>query len=97
MKASRFLSEIPSSLISDENKGSMISASGFSQKSRDDTKKAVSFDYKIGDFLEHNMWGKGQVLNVKKLKGDMELDVNFYSVGLKHLLVSFAPIKKIEK
>jgi DNA helicase-2/ATP-dependent DNA helicase PcrA len=43
------------------------------------------------------MWGKGQVLNVKKLKGDMELDVNFYSVGLKHLLVSFAPIKKIEK
>jgi len=97
MKASRFLSEIPSSLISDENKGSMISASGFRQKSRDDTKKAVSFDYKIGDFLEHNMWGKGQVLNVKKLKGDMELDVNFYSVGLKHLLVSFAPIKKIEK
>ncbi|MEE8324270.1 MAG: UvrD-helicase domain-containing protein [Candidatus Humimicrobiaceae bacterium] len=97
MKASRFLSEIPSSLISDENKGSMISASGFRQKSRDDTKKAVSFDYKIGDFLEHNMWGKGQVLNVKKLKGDMELDVNFYSVGLKHLLVSFAPIKKIEE
>ncbi len=97
MKASRFLSEIPSSLISDENKGSMISASGFRQKSRDDTKKEVSFDYKIGDFLEHNMWGKGQVLNVKKLKDDMELDVNFYSVGLKHLLVSFAPIKKIEK
>ena len=95
--ASRFLSEIPSNLISDENKGSMISASGFRQKSRDDTKKAVSFDYKIGDFLEHNMWGRGQVLNVKKLKGDMELDVNFYSVGLKHLLVSFAPIKKVEK
>ena len=97
MTASRFLSEIPPNLISDENKDSMISASGFKSKSRDDTKKEVSFDYKIGDFLEHNMWGKGQVLNVKKLKGDMELDVNFYSVGLKHLLVSFAPIKKVEQ
>jgi len=97
MKASRFLSEIPSGLVSDENKGSMISASGFKSKSRDIAKKEVSFDYKIGDFLEHNMWGKGQVLNVKKLSDDMELDVNFYSVGLKHLLVSFAPIKKVEK
>jgi len=97
MTASRFLSEIPLSLISDENKDSTISASGFRSKSRDDAKKEVNFDYKIGDFLEHNMWGKGQVLNVKKLSDDMELDVNFYSVGLKHLLVSFAPIKKIEK
>jgi len=97
MAASRFLSEIPANLISDENKGSMISASGFKSKTRDDAKKEVSFDYKIGDFLEHNMWGKGQVLNVKKLSDDMELDVNFYSVGLKHLLVSFAPIKKVDK
>lgn len=97
MKASRFLSEIPSGLVSDENKGSMISASGFKSKSRDGAKKEVSFDYKIGDFLEHNMWGKGQVLNVKKLSDDMELDVNFYSVGLKHLLVSFAPIKKVDQ
>jgi DNA helicase II / ATP-dependent DNA helicase PcrA len=97
MTASRFLSEIPTNLISDENKDSVISASGFKSKVRDHTRKEVSFDYKIGDFLEHNMWGRGQVLNVKKLKGDMELDVNFYSVGLKHLLVSFAPIKKVEK
>ncbi len=97
MTASRFLAEIPPDLISDENKGSLISASGFRQKSRDDNRKEVSFDYKIGDFLEHKMWGKGQVLNVKKLSDDMELDVNFYSVGLKHLLVSFAPIKKIEQ
>jgi DNA helicase II / ATP-dependent DNA helicase PcrA len=97
MTASRFLSEIPSNLISDENKDSIISTSGFRSKARDDVRKEISFDYKIGDFLEHNMWGRGQVLNVKRLSDDMELDVNFYSVGLKHLLVSFAPIKKIEK
>jgi len=55
MKASRFLIEILSSLVSDENKGSMISASGFRSRSSENTKREVSFDYKIGDFLEHNM------------------------------------------
>ena len=43
------------------------------------------------------MWGRGQVLNVKRLSDDVELDVIFNSVGLKHLLVSFAPLEKVEK
>ena len=42
------------------------------------------------------MWGRGQVLNVKRLSDDIELDVNFTSMGLKHLLVSFAPLTKVE-
>ena len=54
-------------------------------------------EYKIGDFVEHKMWGRGQVLNVKRLSDDVELDVNFTSMGLKHLLVSFAPLKKVQE
>ena len=41
------------------------------------------------------MCGTGEVLKVKKLNDDVELDVFFEKVGLKHLLVSFAPVKKI--
>jgi len=95
MTASRFLSEIPPNLVSDENSSVSKITSGIRSNIGNDIKKEIDFDYKIGDFVEHRMWGKGQVLNIKKLSGDMELDVNFYSVGLKHLLVSFAPIQKI--
>ena len=42
------------------------------------------------------MWGRGEVLKVKRLNDDIEIDVVFDKVGLKHLLVSFAPIKKID-
>ncbi len=95
--ASRFLSEIPSNLISDENSSGLKIASSIGLNTRNDIKRKIGVDYRIGDFVEHKMWGRGQVLNVKRLSDDVELDVNFTSVGLKHLLVSFAPIEKVEK
>jgi len=52
-------------------------------------------DYEVGDLIEHKMWGRGEVLKIKKLNDDVELDVAFGKAGLKHLLTSFAPIKKI--
>jgi DNA helicase II / ATP-dependent DNA helicase PcrA len=95
MTASRFLKEIPENLLVDENKkeNKRVSESYISERER----RLKEGDYKIGDFVEHGMWGKGQILNIKKLKGDTELDVNFSTVGLKHLLVSFAPLQKIKK
>jgi hypothetical protein len=54
------------------------------------------YSYKKGDLIEHKYWGQGKVLKVKKLTGDCELDVMFDRAGIKHLLVSFAPIKKIK-
>ncbi len=61
------------------------------------SEEIVFIDYKPGDLIEHKMWGRGEILKVKKLKADVEIDVLFESVGLKHLLVSFAPIRKIIK
>ena len=95
MAVSRFLGEIPKELIIDESRTAakrLFSASAFK---KDGEKLRV--DYRIGDFVEHKMWGRGQVLNVKRLSDDIELDINFSSVGLKHLLVSFAPLQKVEK
>jgi DNA helicase II / ATP-dependent DNA helicase PcrA len=86
---SRFLKDIPKSLLIDENK-----------------KKSLLFDdikiekkyivLRPGDMIEHKMWGIGEVLRVKELSGDSEIDVVFRSVGLKHLITSFAPIKKTQ-
>jgi len=52
--------------------------------------------YSEGDVIEHKYWGQGEILRVKRLPDDCEIDVMFESAGLKHLLVSFAPIKKVE-
>ena len=95
MAASRFLREIPDNLLIDENKAESAKTAAREPIGKDAEKLKV--EYKIGDFVEHKMWGRGQVLNVKRLSDDVELDVNFTSMGLKHLLVSFAPLRKIEE
>jgi len=91
---SRFINEIPENLIIDENKiesenierGRAADKNGYGRDQR----------YRKGDLIEHKFWGRGKILKVKKLTGDSELDVVFDTVGMKHLLLSFAPIKKIK-
>ncbi|MCG2789459.1 MAG: UvrD-helicase domain-containing protein [Actinomycetia bacterium] len=93
---SRFIREIPQNLIIDEN---IIEAENRSKSrgaKRSGAGHSDSEDYSEGDLIEHKMWGRGEVLKVKILKDDIEIDVVFDQVGLKHLLVSFAPIKKID-
>ena len=91
---SRFINEISPALITDENRAESESKKSRSAKDKKDY--GVKCSYKKGDFIEHKYWGQGQVLKVKKLADDCELDVMFDKAGLKHLLLSFAPIKKIE-
>lgn len=91
---SRFINEISQDLVIDENKiesedikrGMAVGKEGY----------GGDYSYKKGDLIEHKYWGQGKVLKVKKLTGDCELDVMFDRAGIKHLLVSFAPIKKIK-
>jgi DNA helicase II / ATP-dependent DNA helicase PcrA len=68
---------------------------GISSESEDND-FGIYQQYSEGDIILHKMWGKGEVLKVKNLNNEIELDVVFDSVGLKNLLVSFAPIKKID-
>ena len=99
---SRFIREIPQNLIIDENiieaenrsKSRGLKKSGTGES--DSSDYGIFKDYSEGDLIEHKMWGRGEVLKVKILNDDIEIDVVFDQVGLKHLLVSFAPIKKID-
>ena len=91
---SRFIREIPLELLKDENIEETIGH--YERYKKDSRKKTVLQDFKEGDSVDHKMWGRGEVLKVKKLTDDVEIDVIFEKAGLKHLLVSFAPIKKLD-
>ncbi len=91
---SRFINEISEDLLTDENivesknkKGGLAGG-----KKRYDGKCI----YKENDLIEHKCWGQGRVMKIKKLPDDYEIDIMFKSAGLKHLLLSFAPIKKVK-
>jgi len=93
---SRFIKEIPEGLLLDENKKEEENKR--SSKGKRSAGEETSSELKVyneGDLVEHRMWGTGEVVRVKNLGSDCEIDVIFDSVGLKHLLVSFAPIKKL--
>jgi DNA helicase-2/ATP-dependent DNA helicase PcrA len=107
---SRFIREVPQNLIFDENLAEEKAGRKtgtrdrvFKRRSEKDSMWddfassdfAVFTDYKAGDVIEHKLWGKGDVLKVKNLKDDVEIDVMFKEKGIKHLLVSFSPIRKI--
>ncbi|MFO7929381.1 MAG: DNA helicase PcrA [Candidatus Humimicrobiaceae bacterium] len=83
---SRFLKEIPDKYLMDENE-----TFSKSRKKAEDR----NINLKQGDRIEHKLWGVGKVVEVKELEGDFEIDAIFDKVGLKHLLASFAPIKKV--
>ncbi|MBN1298920.1 MAG: DNA helicase PcrA [Actinobacteria bacterium] len=107
---SRFLKEIPKNLIKDENSkvfSSQISTAkavfkrNYDKKTKDIwadyacSDSPVSDAYQVGDTVEHKMWGRGKVVNKTVLKDDIELEVIFSKAGHKHLLVSFAPLRKL--
>lgn len=95
---SRFINEIPQDLIIDENRieSESMKRGGAQGRAADKNGYGGNYRYRKGDLIEHKYFGQGKILKVKKLADDCELDVIFGKAGIKHLLVSFAPIKKIK-
>jgi DNA helicase-2/ATP-dependent DNA helicase PcrA len=54
----------------------------------------TALDLRIGDDVEHPAFGEGVVLELRGRAGDLEATVNFRGVGIKHLSLSFAPLRK---
>lgn len=53
-------------------------------------------NWQAGDKVMHKKWGQGTVVTVNGTGTDMELDIAFPNEGVRRLLASFAPIKKVE-
>ena len=83
---SRFISEIGDDLLLEEKKQSL-----FETKKVDREKMLTDNDLKTGDFIEHEKYGKGVVLNID---GSIAT-ISFSRAGVKKLLKNHKSIKKL--
>jgi len=99
---SRFLEDIPPQFIT--RKGML----GEEEKEEDFTPVTVLYSkatprpfsnlrLEIGDHVHHKVFGDGVVINCSPNKDDQEITVAFEAAGVKRLLLSLAPLEKVEK
>jgi DNA helicase-2/ATP-dependent DNA helicase PcrA len=100
--ASRFLREVPSHLMvppqlpqAVSQKPSFRADWGPSPAAQPTAPARPSLE--VGDLVRHSTFGEGVVMECVDSGGDHEVTVQFSDgVGLKRLLLSFAPLEKIE-
>ena len=61
------------------------------------TRPLSTLELKVGDYVHHSKFGNGIVMNCLPSRGDHEVTVAFEEAGVKKLLLSLAPLEKIEK
>ena len=57
--------------------------------------RIVISDWKAGDKVEHTKWGGGTVVEVRGKGDDLEVKVAFPGMGIRQLMVKFAPLNRI--
>jgi DNA helicase-2/ATP-dependent DNA helicase PcrA len=98
---SRFLQDIPKQFIAgkglwdDEKEDDYTPVT--SLFSRSAVKPLSSLKLEVGDRVQHQIFGEGVVINLSSNRDDQEITVAFDSAGVRHLLLSLAPLEKIEK
>ncbi len=99
-KRSRFLEDIPPELVTrrglweKENEECTPVTSLYSKQPAPPVLTKPKLE--IGDKVRHQMFGDGIVINCVPNKSDQELTVAFTGAGVKRLLLSLAPLEKIE-
>jgi len=99
---SRFLQDIPKQLIAgkglweDEGEKADEYTPITTLYSRSAVKPLSNLKLEVGDRVQHKMFGEGTVINCSSNKDDQEITVAFEGAGIKHLLLSLAPLEKIE-
>jgi len=86
---SRFLEDIPPQLMT--TKGLWERETTPPSVSREKPTELI-----VGDQVYHNKFGSGIVVDCFPIRGDQEITVSFQMVGVKKLLFSLAPLRKIE-
>ncbi|MBE3573307.1 MAG: DNA helicase PcrA [Moorella humiferrea] len=97
---SRFLAEIPPDLIARDGQAGPASPGGGmtgSQQSRhgSGTAPRVQYDWQLGDKVQHNSFGLGVVVKISGEGEDTVISVAFPEKGIKHLMVRYAPVRKV--
>ena len=58
---------------------------------------AHELGFRVGDDVEHTKWGEGVILHMEGQGDKTEAIVRFPDVGEKRLLLSWAPITKVQR
>ena len=101
-RRSRFLEDIPSQFITrkglweeEEKEEEFTPVTALYSKAT--PSPANNLKLEIGDHVHHKIFGDGVVINCSPNKDDQEITVAFEGAGVKRLLLSLAPLEKIEK
>ena len=108
--ASRFLREIPADLVAaaalsstaargavapEPGRGSSIRAAALAAAAASPAPSGPQL--RVGDLVRHRAFGEGIVMAIDVTASDVEVTVEFAGgVGVKRLLLSFAPLEKVE-
>jgi DNA helicase-2/ATP-dependent DNA helicase PcrA len=98
---SRFLQDISPHLTSPrglwEESPTPVASPDLNRDSQPSPRPSSTLMLKVGDHVRHSKFGPGIVMNCNPTRDDQELTVAFEGAGVKKLLVSLAPLEKIEK
>jgi DNA helicase-2/ATP-dependent DNA helicase PcrA len=86
---SRFLGDIPGHLVKDI---------GIFEET--DVSPDIDYDpivLEVGDLVQHRKFGQGVVVSCNCMRNDWEVEVSFHEVGTKKLLLSLAPLERLEE
>ena len=72
-----------------------FSRGGFTKPSEAKKAEPTNLDYKVGDMVEHKVFGQGLIVSANSVGGDMVLEIAFDSCGTKKIMAKMAKLKKL--
>ena len=102
--ASRFLAELPESVVTRSRVRGMRSSPDVTERLRAREVAAMPAprvearprtEYEPGDRVRHEHFGEGVVVSAREQRGDTEVTVAFEGQGVKRLMLNFAPLTKV--
>ena len=102
--ASRFLAELPESVVTRSRVRGMRSSPDVTERLRAREVAAMPaprveararIKYQPGDRVSHEHFGEGVVVSAREQRGDTEVTVAFEGKGVKRLMLNFAPLTKV--
>ena len=102
--ASRFLAELPESVVTRSRVQGMRSSPDVTERLRAREVAAMPaprvearprIEYQPGDRVRHDHFGEGVVVSAREQRGDTEVTVAFEGQGVKRLMLNFAPLTKV--
>ena len=102
--ASRFLAELPESVVTRSRVRGMRSSPDVTERLRAREVAVMPAPrvaprprtlYEPGDRVRHDHFGEGVVVSAREQRGDTEVTVAFEGQGIKRLMLNFAPLTKV--